>query len=319
MFENRSTTHGTSLLTRILVRAAIAGALLSASTLTGLAAYLVRRITVRPRSHRPPHFIFTPWEVGIPYENVRIPSGDGELHGWFLPQSDPAAPAILGLIGLGGNKSDLLGIGKALYGAGFALLMFDFRGTGESSGRMRTLGHTESDDAVAALEWLVRRVQGVPIGAIGYSMGASVAINLAGTDSRVRAVVADSPFASQYGVLSYNVERRTGIPPGAVLAIAEPMFRLRHGRRFADFAPVDFIGKISPRPVFLIHTTEDMLIPISEADILWDAAREPKERWVLDGIAHCGAYFEHREEYCRRVIDFYRRSLSSAVETPATD
>lgn len=302
----------TGRIVRALVRALVAAGLITAALITGLAHYLVRRTTTPRRSRRPPHYTYTPWEFGIPYRQVRIRQNEDEIDAWYLPQPDERAPCILVLPGHGMNKSEVLGIASALHNDGFACLLLDFRGVGLSTGDVITLGHYETEDAIAAIDWLARNATPESIGVVGYSLGGSVAINVAGLDDRVGAVVSDSAFASQHGILAYQVRRATRMWPAPVLAVAAPMFRRRHHRDYAQFSPVERIHQISPRPLLLIHPDQDTMVPLSDGLQLWEQAREPKELWIASGIGHCGAYFEDREDYCRRVSDFLSRSLRSS-------
>ena len=48
-----------------------------------------------------------------------------------------------------------------------------------------------------------------------------------------------------------------------------------------EAAPVRLIGRISPRPVLLIHGAADRLVPPSEAYALYAAAGPPKELWLV--------------------------------------
>jgi uncharacterized protein len=284
---------------------------LAAVGVTGLAAYLSNRISRPRRSHRPPHFTFTPWEFQIPYREVSIPIGDDEISAWFLPQQDPNAPCIIGLSGFASQKAELLGISSNLYRDGFAILLLDFRGTGRSRGDVVTMGHNETEDARAAVEWLRVEVPNAPIGIIGYSMGGSVALMLAASDDRIQAVVSDSAFATQRSIFAHHIRRRTGIWPTPVLIAAAPMLKRRHGRRYDDFSPAAHVSRISPRPLLLIHPRDDQMVPFDHAELIWANAGEPKEGWFPEGIAHCGAYFHDRAGYCRRVSTFFRDALSS--------
>lgn len=61
---------------------------------------------------------------------------------------------------------------------GFSVLRFNFRGTEGSQGEYDR-GYGELDDALAAIEWMHRRRQGVPIWLAGFSFGAAIAIRAA--------------------------------------------------------------------------------------------------------------------------------------------
>ncbi|GIV94209.1 MAG: hypothetical protein KatS3mg056_2918 [Chloroflexus sp.] len=57
----------------------------------------------------------------------------------------------------------------------------------------------------------------------------------------------------------------------------------RHGYRFSQARPIDAIGQIAPRPVFLIHGVDDSLVPVSHVRRLYAAAREPRLVWEVPG------------------------------------
>ena len=63
-------------------------------------------------------------------------------------------------------------------------------------------------------------------------------------------------------------------------------------------------------PIVLIHGSADTLIPVSHAHAFYAAAREPKERWIVAGVDHCGAYFHDRAGYIERVSTFFAHHLN---------
>jgi fermentation-respiration switch protein FrsA (DUF1100 family) len=68
---------------------------------------------------------------------------------------------------------------------------------------------------------------------------------------------------------------------------------------------VDEIGKISPRPVFIIDGWDGSAVTMNAPYRLYDAAGDPKMLWVEKGVPHLNMYGYYREEYARRVIDFF--------------
>lgn len=83
---------------------------------------------------------------------------------------------ILGCSGKDGTKDDLIGIGSALWRAGFSVLLFDCRDRGESDRARRTLGFIEQLDAAAAISYAKNRMPDARLGMLGFSMGAVLAI-----------------------------------------------------------------------------------------------------------------------------------------------
>jgi len=291
--------------------AAAVGASLSAALVLATADYAVRQIT-RPRSQL--HFDFhtyTPWEMGLPWSEVLIPTERGTLPAWLIPAQRKDAPTIVPLAGHGRTKSDLLGIARYLWQAGFSCLMVDYRGIADVDGIRSTLGFRETDDVLATVDWLARRIPDSPIGLLGYSMGGSIAILAAARDPRIRAVVSDCGFASQRDVVAFHVRRRVRVRPAstAVIAATDALLRWREGFAMAGVEPRAEIARIAPRPVFIIHGGRDDIVPLEHAEEMFSAAGEPRRLWIIDDAPHVAGYFVDRLRYCREVTSFFLEAL----------
>ena len=154
----------------------------------------------------------TPAEVGLTYENVAFKAADGvALKGWFIPGSRVPGPAIVlvhgwmwnrlgnvaGQVPIDDRDVEFLPVTKTLHDAGFHVLLFDLRRHGES-GRSRellTFGPVEGRDFVGAVEYLRSRadVDGGRIGALGISMGGSIALWGAPDCQPIKAILAYQP------------------------------------------------------------------------------------------------------------------------------
>lgn len=281
----------------------VVGAPAAAAALATVGAWQIARRLVAPRVVGTK--IITPWELGIPYEDVEWQTCDGvTLRGWWLSHSE-ASRSIVTLTGHHGGRSDTIGIGSALWRRGMNVLLLDYRGRGESDPHINTLGYFETFDALAAVEFVSRRAPETAIGVVGYSMGGAVAILAAARDSRIRAVVADSPFASQRRVIRHHFRRRTRLPSFPFLPLVE-MF-LPYDPE--EVEPIKEIAKIAPRALMLIHGSSDAVTDPRDSDELYAAAGHPKEMWALPGVAHVGAYFLDRSAYVGRVADFLEKHL----------
>ncbi len=217
----------------------------------------------------------------------------------------------------GGRRADLLGISSALWRAGANVLVFDYRGHGELAGTPVTLGYHEVDDLRAAIDEAHGRTPGLPLGVIGYSMGASIAIMAAAHDERVRAIVADSPFATQRSAVSRAVRRVIHVPDDLLLDAVDLLLGVVGGYHFNDVEPLRDVGELAPRPLFLIHGTADTVTDPHDSELLYEAAGDPKDLWLAPGVAHCGAYFADRQGYCRRVAAFFEEALTETAAQEA--
>lgn len=303
--------HQLPLRPRHLAGVAGAAALGAAGVLVGAAAYATARINNRQPGDFMSAYTFSPFETRVEgYEEITFRTADGlRLSGWWLPRPG-SQRVVVGLAGHRSPKSDLLGIGSGLWRAGNNVLLFDWRSRGQSDIAQHSLAYYELRDAEAAVAYALGRVPGARLGLLGFSMGASVAILLAAREPRVAAVVADSPFTGIAEVVAHAAAQKH-LPAKLVVPIADALTRWRYGYRFGAVRPVEAVAAISPRPLLLIHGAADSLIPVSHAHAFYAAAREPKERWIVEGMDHCGGYFADRATYVARVSEFFAQHLGS--------
>ncbi|HEX3244200.1 MAG TPA: alpha/beta hydrolase [Chloroflexota bacterium] len=250
----------------------------------------------------------TPGDLGFTWEPAAFKSFDGTpLSAWLIPNNSTSA-AIIVLHGFGGNKGHALNIMKMLAND-YNVFAVDVRGHGESGGAWTSVGHFERYDAIAASEQLHQLGFG-PIGTLGVSMGGAIAILAAAESPLIRAVVADSAFATLRTAVLGGARLR-GYPSGfaeiaAITACRAAAARLGHVPSASD--PIGAIARISPRPILLVHCACDAMIPLSEAQALYAASGDPCDLWVIPELAHAESS-GLADLYQERVVSFFRESL----------
>lgn len=284
----------------------------------GVAWYASNRVNPsRIRSYMD-DYTFTPWELNIPFEDITLYSADGlKLRAWWLanPQSERVVVAAHGHTGA---KHEMLGVGSSLWRAGYNVLLFDFRGRGSSDDAPNTLAYREVDDMHAAINYALERVPNAQLGVIGFSMGAAVSILTAASQPKVKAVIADSPFATASDVILNSMRNTLRITPAPLLTATDLAIAARYGYRLSSIRPIDVVNQISPAALLIIHGLNDTLIPPEHGRQLFEAAGEPKELWLIEGAEHCGAYFADRPAYMQRVFAFFDQYLGSVDEQVST-
>ena len=254
---------------------------------------------------------YVPKDFGLAYEDVSFQTYDHlKLTGWFLPAHSVSDVTLIILHGLGSNAGDMLLNALCLAKAGqWNLFFYNFRGHADSEGHLTSLGPLELKDLESAVAFIkgtkpqaTRR-----LGIYGHSLGASVAIVAAAHHPEFEAVVAESAFARTRKTIAYFARLFYGIPEFPFVVLALLLVRIRLGISLWNFSPVDEIGKIAPRPIFLIHAERDQRMPTSDTNALFAAAGEPKELWVVPGADHGEPWMVAKEEYDRRMVDFFRR------------
>jgi hypothetical protein len=135
---------------------------------------------------------------------------------------------------------------KGLVRAGCAVLRFNFRGVGRSTGRFDG-GRGERDDFAAGIDFVSARYPDLQIWAAGASFGSYVALTAGALDDRVCALIAVAPPVDRY-----------------------------------DFAA----ARDTTKAKFIVHGDEDELIPVRLVREFYAQLQEPKELVVIDRASH---------------------------------
>ena len=253
-------------------------------------------------------------ELNLPFERVVFPTTDGlMLRGWFIPSDEPDAPAILYAPGSGRDQRSGLPLVPTLHEAGYHVLLFSYRGSGLSDGNGKglTYGYGESQDVESAVDFL-RQVKGIRrVGAIGYSVGAVSVILSAARNPHIEAVLAIAPFACVSEVWTSN---RPPLVPAFVLDLMLRLVEWRKGFSRADVCPVEVVGRIAPRPLWLVHGTADEHIPLVQAQRLFSAAGQPKTLWLIEGESHGSIHQRVLEGHASDIVTFFDAALRFTVK-----
>jgi dipeptidyl aminopeptidase/acylaminoacyl peptidase len=224
--------------------------------------------------------------LGLSYEDVAFPTTDGlTLRGWWIPAGSPNAPAVIYAPGTGHDQRSGLALAGPLHQAGYHVLLFSYRGYGESDGDEFgfTYGQRESEDIDAAVRFLKEQKGVKAIGVIGFSAGAASAILSASRNPDIRAVVAAASFTSVSEV--WNANMPAFIPSFFrewLIMLAE----WRKGFQREAVEPIKVVSQIAPRPLLLIYGDADRRVTLAHARRLQRAAGPTAQFWVVRGATH---------------------------------
>lgn len=271
----------------------------SSSPLVGLVAFLAFVYTLilvlvyvfQSRMIYMPEFpsrelVTTPERLGMSYENVLFRTEDDiVLHGWFIP-AENAKSTLLFFHGNAGNISHRLESIQIFHDLGLSVLIIDYRGYGNSEGRISEAGTYR--DARAAWDYLVstRGLNERNIILFGRSLGGAIAAQLA-TKVKAGALIVESTFSSTE-------------------ALAKTVYWYLPVRLLARIHyPTDkYISRVSC-PVLVIHSTQDEIIPYRQGRQIFDLAPEPKRFLELHG-SHNEGFSLSRRDYIRGLDDFLK-------------
>jgi dipeptidyl aminopeptidase/acylaminoacyl peptidase len=177
------------------------------------------------------------------------------------------------------------GLAETICGLGYAVFIFNFRGTGLSDGDLDMKGWMH--DLTAAIDYLYERPETDKsnLTLLGFSAGAAVSVCVAAEDKRASKVIAcstpaeftfEDPVATLERFRSIGLFRDPDFPP----SVEEWTNRLRQVR------PEFYIHEIAPRPVILIHGEDDKVVLITHAYRLYQSAEDPKRIFTIPGAGH---------------------------------
>jgi uncharacterized protein len=240
--------------------------------------------------------------IGANYEEVSFTTSDGlRLSGWYIPSKNGAA--VIAFPGRNGPQAQT----RMLARHGYGVLLFDRRGQGASEGDPHAFGWEGEKDILAAVSFLERRPDVDPerIGGLGLSVGGELMLHAAAETDALKAVVSEGAgsrsvgeFRKLPGATADQHGLETMITAGITLFSNSPPPPLMH----------DIIGRIAPRPVFIIWAPDGVDTEALNPGY-YEAAGEPKTLWAIPESKHVGGLAARPAEYERRVVGFFDDAL----------
>jgi uncharacterized protein len=233
-------------------------------------------------------------------------------------------PVFLVLHGFGSNKmsSNCVNPCRMLAAWGYAAMRFDFRGCGESEGeKSHVICLEQVEDVKNAVSYLSSRrdIDGTRIAAVGSSFGAAVAVYAGGVDERLAAIISsggwgdgETKFRKQHATpeawarFSRMMEdgrraKREGrtimVPRYDIVPIPAHLrqnlaqnsimeFPFDTVDSMYEFRANEVVGKIAPRPLLLLHSSNDSVTPTEQSIRLFEHARQPTDLHLFAETDH---------------------------------
>jgi dipeptidyl aminopeptidase/acylaminoacyl peptidase len=243
--------------------------------------------------------------------SVEIAASDGvELRAWYYTSNAPNGKAAILLHGIGASREDMVSLGYLFLRHGYAVLEPDLRGHGESGG-VTTYGVLEAGDVSRWVDWMVKNTGSNEIYGFGTSLGASVLLQSLETETRFRAVAAESPY---YDFVSIAGERIARMLPEGTKWMAGPFVasgiawaRWRRGVDLREASPAEGLRR-THTPVLLIHGSEDSKTSPQNSERLARIGAANVVLWIVPGAHHADAWATVKKEFESRVLGWFRTS-----------
>lgn len=243
----------------------------------------------------------TPQSLGIYFKRVNPLTVDGQLlSAWYIPPItedqvafDPEStltqkwPGVVLCHGLGASHDQYLPLAQELHNAGFAVLMLDMRGQGESPSAAVTYGLRERLDVIAGVKYLrdMPCVDGTKIGVVGHDIAATAALQAAALDSSITAVVADGMWPKfdqrARGIFSQQMPG-IGVSAQWMAPLYTLTFEIAVRERLSQLDPDAVVRSIRSQPLFFIARNGDAYAPVQEVMGLANNIPGPHEFAIAD-------------------------------------
>lgn len=240
-------------------------------------------------------------------EPVSFTSESGStIRGWFS-RGRQGAGVVLLLPGVREHRRAMLAPATFLRSAGYSVLLIDLQATGESPGDAITFGWRERLDVIAARSALGRLAPGERVGIVGRSLGGAATV-LAADRLVVDAVVLEAVYPTIAAAVDNRLRMRFGRAGPWLSPLLLWQLRPRLGVSAEDLRPVGRISRLSC-PVLVLAGAEDRHTTAEDTQQLYEAAREPRELWVIPGADHVNYREVAGEAYRGRLLAFFGRTL----------
>ena len=243
---------------------------------------------------RYPDGVWEPRTFGLEAEDVWFEATDGvRLHGWWIPHTS-ARGTLLYCHGNTGSIAHRIGVFRHLQRLKVHLLAFDYRGYGRSHGAPSEAGLFR--DVRADYDHLVGPL-GQPAAQFilfGHSLGGAVAVVCA-VDRPVAGLVVQSSFTH-------------------IRDAAKAMFPTLplHLAATREFRSIEKVGRIDA-PKLFIHGDCDETVPMKLGKRLFEAAKEPKDLFIVRRAGHNEVHRHGGLRYLHRLSRFRHGCLKRSA------
>ncbi|MCD6352227.1 MAG: alpha/beta fold hydrolase [Armatimonadetes bacterium] len=256
-----------------------------------------------------------------PHELLWIETAEGALAASFhLPaQASGPVPAVLMCHGFTGHRQEahflFVHAARLFAQCGLAVLRFDFRGSGESSGEFWEMTfESEVADALAAFDYLAGRPEIDPqrVAVLGLSLGGAVAACVAGREPRVAALVLWSAVSELELLAKRFADEHAPhhLPDGRW-----ELGGLGLGQEFvdtiADARPLDEARAFS-KPCLIVHGTKDETVNVSHAHNYARTLGDKARLHLIEGADHVFARLDWEQEASEVTAEFLADVLGAS-------
>ena len=240
-------------------------------------------------------------------EKVFIDVEGEKIVGVLHKGDDNLDACVISCHGLLASKDSVkyITLAEKLNKIGISSFRFDFRGCGESDGKLID-SHisNRTKDLKAVIEYVTDELGFKSLGLFGSSMGGFVSFIQASIDSRIKAFVSlSSPYSMAELFEAHGFNNDYYVIDGVVFGSEF----IKDIKRNGDLTP-EILGKIQC-PVYIFHGSFDFLVPTEHANRLFENITAEKKLKIINGGDHIFSHPYHLVEIIETSKKWYEKYL----------
>lgn len=272
-------------------------------------------------------------------ENVRLTAQ------WFQAAGAEGrtSPTVIMAPGSGATAASLRQDAVDLARAGYLVMLFDYRGWGDSDGRVMLAGGRPADGATftgemrqlrgyidpweQAEDWLNAlsyavtdpRVDADRVGLLGADLAGGHVVSVAAQDARVKALVSEVTRADLRPYKPYEPDPKRTIAEANAkasrLAAGQapyPADGTPVGAKLVRWAPVEQADRVAAPALFVLAQKEELFSNTNNGQLACERVTGPRKLMMFPGITHYGVYGAERQRAVTAAIGWFDRYLKAA-------
>lgn len=241
------------------------------------------------------NIVFYPRKIAN-FEVLKFEINSEIIIGGFIFLKDKKLPTILLFHGNGEIALEYINFAEMYFKIGVNLAVIDFRGYGFSSGEPYYTSLIS--DAIPIfknfLNWMDDHDMNDSIFIKGRSLGSVCASEIGSCDSeRIKGIIFESGFGNLYNIMI------------KLFRVNNTKISVESLEEISNDAKMQNISK----PVLIIHGTNDNIIPVEEAQVIYDSIPEDvyKMKVLIEGAGHNDISSFNPEKYFNALKNFIER------------
>jgi pimeloyl-ACP methyl ester carboxylesterase len=219
-------------------------------------------------------------------KHLKIELASEELVGVFHKNIGEGKPSscVISCHGLLANKDSMkyITLGEMLSKRGLPVFRFDFRGCGESSGRLRDSHVTNRmKDLDTVIDFLTSKYNFKTFGLFGSSMGAFISYMKASNDPRIKVMISLASPYSMFDLFEKHKVDDEHFEVDGVIFGSEFVSDLKSNGTLSS----DILNRIEC-PVYMFHGDYDWLVPVDHAHKIYKYLKTEKNLKIIEGGDH---------------------------------